>query len=158
MTSFPPKAWEARYLADWPTFSPSQPEVANLHITAMVAVRSVKIFIYIPNTKKLSYRKFRPLSIRPAEGHEGDFKFLVGSQDSIKIRISASSILPVGDMQKYTLSAEVLPDQLGLQTNSCSSKWMDVAALIHSQDVDVTDDEGEFANEAFLASIDKCKR
>jgi len=99
------------------------------------------------------------IQCRPAEGHEGEFKFLVGSQEeTLKVRINAASILPMGDMQKYTLSTEVHPDQLELQTNCCSSKWLDVVSLIHSQDIDVTDDEGEYVNEAFLASIDKCKR
>jgi len=61
-------------------------------------------------------------------------------------------------MKKYTLSTEVHPDQLGLQLNSCASKWLDVVNLIHSQDIDVFDDEGESVNEVFLESMDKCKR
>jgi len=99
------------------------------------------------------------MQCRPAEGREGEFKFLVGSQDEIiKVKVNAASILPVGDMKKFTLITEVQPDQLGLQTNCCSSKWLDIVSLIHSQDIDVIDDEGEYVNEAFLTSIEKCKR
>jgi len=95
---------------------------------------------------------------RPAEGHEGDFKFLVSSQDNIKILLNAYKILPMGDMKSYNLSMEIPTEQLALQPNSCCSKWSDVGSLVQSQDVDVLDSENEFATEAFLASLEKCRR
>jgi len=95
---------------------------------------------------------------RPADGHEGDFKLLVSSQDNIKILVNAYNILPMGDMRTYNLSMEIPTEQLVLQPNSCCSKWADVGNLVQSQDVDAVDSENEFVNEAFLASLEKCKR
>ncbi len=45
-----------------------------------------------------------------------------------------------------------------LEKNSVCSKWVDVVALIQSQDIDVVTEDGECVSEEFLASLERLKK
>lgn len=45
-----------------------------------------------------------------------------------------------------------------LEKNSVCSKWVDVVALIQSQDIDVVTEDGDCVSEEFLASLERLKK
>jgi hypothetical protein len=47
------------------------------------------------------------------------------------------------------------PSMVALQTNSTTSKWVDLLSLVQGQDVDVTDSTGDLVTDGFLSAVDK---
>jgi len=55
---------------------------------------------------------------------------------------------------RFTLSADFEPDsEIRLLNNSTTSKWADIKILVHTQDVDALDADGQIDNSAFLEAL-----
>jgi hypothetical protein len=52
--------------------------------------------------------------------------------------------------QKITLTETILFVQISIQQNSTCSAWIDTADLVQAQDLDVFDEDGNAAHEAYL--------
>jgi len=68
MSSFPPTAWEVRYLRDMDSMEATRHEDREVSMEALMAVR-------------------------PANGEEGAFRLTLAGADHIKIRLSVHEIL-----------------------------------------------------------------
>jgi hypothetical protein len=89
---------------------------------------------------------------------EGQFRVLLGGTDHINIRIQATSILPIPEMEPFQIIGQFKPGtQVSFQKNSTCSPWLDVAELVASQDLDIYDDTNEDAHVAFLEAVADAK-
>jgi hypothetical protein len=97
---------------------------------------------------------------RPAEGQEGNFRFVLTGSDLLEVRFRLADVLPY-DAEAFTNMELHGQFQLGaqvvLQANSAASKWHDVYELVHAQDMDATTLTDALANEDFLDAIDDLK-
>jgi hypothetical protein len=86
MTSFPPDSWECRLLPDFDTFTPAPPSHGGLHLTALMA-------------------------IRPADGLEGHYKFVLTGGEHLAVKIPVARILSLPVMADLELEGQFLPGQ-----------------------------------------------
>ena len=157
MSSFPPTAWEVRYLRDMDSMEATRHEDREVSMEALMAVR-------------------------PANGEEGAFRLTLAGADHIKIRISVYEILEheafrdayldiqleLGTQVNNTINKKhtyyrhkyTLFLQIRLEKNSVCSKWEDMVALVMSQDVDVVTREGdvEGMSERFLEAMETFRK
>jgi len=130
MSSFPPSKWEVRYLKDMDSFEGSPSENDDLTMEALMA-------------------------LRPSEGEEGNFKFVLAGPDNIKLSTPVNSILAGDEFKGMRIEAQMgIGDQLKLERNSVCTRWMDIVELVQSQDVEVVNDQGEDVSESFLALME----
>jgi hypothetical protein len=93
-------------------------------------------------------------TFRPAGGKEGQFRILLSGTDHINVSIPATSILPIPEMEMYTIVGQFKPGtQACLRKNSACSAWVDVGDLVASQDVDIHNPDGQDTHEAFLETL-----
>jgi hypothetical protein len=91
---------------------------------------------------------------RPASGKEGQFRLQLGGDDPVTIKIRATDILPIPEMEHYEIAGQFKPGtQIALQKNSACSGWFDLADLVALQDLEVTGPEGEDAHDNFLDAV-----
>jgi hypothetical protein len=89
---------------------------------------------------------------------EGQFRVLLGGTDHINVRIQATSILPIPEMEPFQILGQFKPGiQVCFQKNSTCSPWLDIAELVSSQDLDVYDAGNEDAHVAFLETVADAK-
>jgi hypothetical protein len=94
------------------------------------------------------------LNFRPSEGQEGQFRLLLTGTEHINVKIDATDILPIPEMEIYEISGQFRAGgQISLQKNSCCSAWIDIPGLVMSQDLDVTDKEGTDVHEQFVEDV-----
>jgi len=127
MSSFPPRNWQVRFLEDMDSMEGTVLEGREVSLEALLAVR-------------------------PSNGEEGTFRFILAGCKHLNLRFEASSIIQDSSLSNMWLELEV-GTQIKLEKNSVASKWSDIVELVSSQDVDVTNNEGEDNSEAFLAAM-----
>ena len=134
MSSFPPKDWEVRFLKDMDG------------LTAAPAIDD-----------GISMEAF--LAVRPADGEEGTFRFVLSGPDALRLYFPVNFILPAEQFTNMHVEAHFdLDEQIRLEKNSACSRWMDIAELVSSQDVDIVDNQGEIVSEQFLTILENYKR
>jgi hypothetical protein len=95
---------------------------------------------------------------RPADGKEGQFRFVLGGTEAVAVRIQATDILPIPEMEPFTIVGQFKPGiHIALQQNSTCSGWFDVADLVASQDLEVVVGDGEDGHEHFLEAVADCQ-
>jgi hypothetical protein len=73
----------------------------------------------------------------------------------VAVKMKAIDVLPIPEMEPFVISGQFKPGtQIVLQNNSTCSGWYDLADLVASQDLEVTDLDGEDAHEEFLEAIE----
>jgi len=94
MSSFPPKQWEVRYLADMDTLEGTLHEDRQISLEALLAVR-------------------------PSEGEEGAYRFTLAGPGQVKLRIPVTSVLENVLFQDMVLEIQM---ELGTQVKTSESK------------------------------------
>jgi len=130
MSSFPPSKWEVRFLKDMDTYEGSSNENHDLSMEALMA-------------------------LRPSEGEEGNFRFVLAGPNIMRLSTPVNSILAGEEFKGMRIEAQMgVGDQLKLEKNSVCTKWMDIVELVQSQDVEIVNDQGEDVSESFLALME----
>ena len=129
MSSFPPERWEVRFLKDMDSMEATAVEDKPVSMEALVAVR-------------------------PADGEEGAFRFILAGSEHIRLSIRVSEILPGPAFADATLELQMeLGTQIQMEKNSTCSRWVDLCELVHAQDLEVSNSKGEDISEAFLRDM-----
>ena len=127
MSSFPPKRWDVRFTSDMNTLT--------------VAFGSGG-----PNIKMEAF-----MAVKPASGEEGSFRFVLEGPEKISLKFNVQAVLPSGLFSSMVADAELhVGEHIKMQKNSCCSEWMDVAELVKSQDIRISNGLGEDVGEVFL--------
>ena len=90
MSSFPPKQWRVRFLADLDTMEGTVYEDRPISIEALMAVR-------------------------PSGGEEGAYRFTLAGPEHLKLRIKVSDVLDHGAFQGMYLDIQM---EIGTQVNT----------------------------------------
>ena len=134
MSSYPPSKWKVRYLKDMQTLACESTEEDAISMAAYLAVR-------------------------PSDGEEGSFRFVLHGPDNIKLKFPANRLLPGELFADMFIEAELkIGDQIQMERNSVCSAWVDIVDLVRSQDILVVDSSDEDVAVEFLAAIDAFKR
>jgi hypothetical protein len=134
MSSFPPKQWRVRYLEDLDSLTIEARTEDKISMEALLAVK-------------------------PAQGEEGAFRFVLAGCNHLGLSIPIYDILPIPSFKDWTLVAEwEVGTQVKLSKNSCTSEWIDLVELVSSSDVDVEDKEGENVSETFLEILEEYRK
>ena len=134
MSSYPPSKWKVRYLKDMQTLACESTEEDAISMAAYLAVR-------------------------PSDGEEGSFRFVLYGPDNIKLKFPANRLLPSELFANMFIEAELkIGDQIQMERNSVCSAWVDIVDLVRSQDILVVDSSDEDVAVEFLAAIDAFKR
>jgi len=129
MSSFPPRNWQVKFLEDMDSMEGTVLEGREVSLEALLAVR-------------------------PSNGEEGTFRFVLAGCKHLNLRFEASSIIQDSSLNNMWLELQLeVGTQIKLEKNSVASRWSDMVELVSSQDVDVTNNEGEDNSEAFLAAM-----
>ena len=89
--------------------------------------------------------------VKPAAGEEGSFRFVLDGPEKLNLKFNVQSVLPSGIFSDMVTEAELHVGQhIKMQKNSCCSEWMDVAELVRSQDIRISNRLGKDAGEEFL--------
>ena len=135
MSSFPPKRWDVRFTTDMNTLT--------------TAFRS----------GSLNIRMEAFLAVRPASGEEGSFRFVLDGPEKISLKFNIQAVLPSGLFSGMVAEAELhVREYIKMQKNSCCSEWMDVAELVKSQEIRVSNGLGEDIGEDFLHGLESYKK
>jgi hypothetical protein len=84
MATFPPESWECRFIQDFDAYTPAPPTSGRLHLTALMA-------------------------IRPAEGLEGHYKFMLTGVEHLQVKIPIARILSLPVLENLVLEGQFLP-------------------------------------------------
>jgi len=134
MSGFPPKKWHVRTLKDMDTMEGTSGESDDISMEALMA-------------------------IKPAEGEEGAFRFVLAGPDKVKLHFPISDILQDFIFSEMYIKAEMhIGQQILMEKNSVCSKWMDLVDLVNSQDVEVVDKNGADVSETFMEAMDNYKK
>ena len=135
MSSFPPRKWEVRFLRDMSSMACSDPEGdGEIKMEAFMAVK-------------------------PSGGQEGSFRFVLAGNKPVKLRFNVESVIPSKLFGGMVAEGELkIGDQIEMDKNSVCSKWMDIVALVQSQDISISNGLGEDAADAFLAAMEQYKK
>ena len=134
MSSFPPREWRVRYLKDMQNLACEAIEEDEISMAAYLAVR-------------------------PSEGEEGTYRFVLHGPDKIKFKFPVSKLLPSNLFEDMFIEAELaIGDQIKMERNSVCSAWVDIVELVRSQDVLVVDNNDDDIATEFLAAIDGYRR
>ena len=135
MSSFPPKRWDVRFTSDMNTLT--------------VAFGSGG-----PNIKMEAF-----MAVKPASGEEGSFRFVLEGPEKISLKFNVQAVLPSGLFSGMVADAELhVGEHIKMQKNSCCSEWMDVAELVKSQDIRISNGLGEDVGEDFLHGLESYKK
>ncbi len=72
--------------------------------------------------------------------------------------MKASEIIPLENLQQWTLFGQFPGKEFYFDQNRCTTRWLDVRELVASQDIDVTDAEGKLCNEEFIEALEKASK
>ena len=134
MSSFPPKKWDVRFLADMDNLDCTPMEDSSLTMEAYIAVR-------------------------PSGGEEGNFKLVLGGTEKLKFSFAISRLLPGEAFNNMRADIELWSGaEIKIEKNSVCSAWWDLGELVASQDVVVTDGKGVDRGEAFLTALQEYKK
>ena len=134
MSSFPPRKWDVRSLRDMDSLTCPEPEGNEINMEAYLA-------------------------IKPSAGEEGSFQFALAGGEPIRLKFNVEAVIPSGLFGGMKVEAELkIGDQIKMDKNSVCSQWMDVAALVQSQDITITDGLGEDAADDFLVALEAYKK
>jgi len=75
MLAFPPPSWDCRYLEDMDSYAVVEVPSKGVSLTTLLAAS-------------------------PADGSEGEFRFIISGSDPVGIRVQASHILPSSALSK----------------------------------------------------------
>lgn len=89
MSSFPPKEWQVRYLADMDTLTGDD-------ISAPVSLEAL-------------------MAVRPADGEEGTFRFILAGASKLKLSIPVQKVLPMEVFKGLNIELEM---ELGTQVGN----------------------------------------
>lgn len=99
------------------------------------------------------------LAVKPAAGEEGSFRFVLDGPEKLNLKFNVQSVMPSGVFGGMVAEAELHVGQhIKMQKNSCCSEWMDVAELVRSQDIRISNGLGEDAGEEFLHGLEDYKK
>ena len=99
------------------------------------------------------------LVVKPAAGEEGSFRFVLDGPEKLNLKFNVQSVLPSGIFSDMVAEAELHVGQhIKMQKNSCCSEWMDVAELVRSQDIRISNRLGKDAGEEFLHGMESYKK
>jgi len=133
MSSFPPLRWQVRYLKDMDTLVGTAPDDGEISMEAILAVQ-------------------------PSGGEEGSFRFTLAGSSHLHLKFEVTSIIQDDSLAGLSMELQMeLGTQIKLEKNSVTSAWSDMVELVNSQDVDVTDAEGEDRGELFLSAVAKIR-
>ena len=141
MTSFPPKRWDVRFTKDIDTLTCS----------------SASAF----GSRGLGISMEAFLVVKPAAGEEGSFRFVLDGPEKLNLKFNVQSVLPNanGIFSDMVTEAELHVGQhIKMQKNSCCSEWMDVAELVRSQDIRISNRLGKDTGEEFLHGMESYKK
>ena len=97
--------------------------------------------------------------VKPAAGEEGSFRFVLDGPEKLNLKFNVQSVLPSGIFSDMVAEAELHVGQhIKMQKNSCCSEWMDVAELVRSQDIRISNRLGKDAGEEFLHGMESYKK
>ena len=135
MSSFPPRKWEVRFLRDMNSMACSDPDRED----------EIKMEAF--------------MTIKPSGGQEGSFRFVLSGNKPVKLRFNVESVIPNKLFGGMVPEGELkIGDQIEMDKNSVCSKWMDIVALVQSQDISISNGLGEDAADAFLAALEEYKK
>ena len=135
MSSFPSRKWEVRFLQDMNSMACSDPDRED----------------------KIKMEAF--MAIKPSGGQEGSFRFVLSGNKPVKLRFNVESVIPSKLFGGMVTEGELkIGDQIEMDKNSVCSKWMDIVALVQSQDISISNGLGEDAADAFLAALEEYKK
>lgn len=134
MSSFPPANWEVRFLRDMDTMSAEQGDPDDINMEAYLA-------------------------IRPADGEEGHFRFVLSGPRDLRLFFPVTKVLPEEKFSGMNVEAHFdTEDMIQLEKNSACSNWIDIADMVSSQDADIVNNQGEIVSEQFLALLEGYKK
>ena len=97
--------------------------------------------------------------VKPAAGEEGSFRFVLDGPEKLNLKFNVQSVLPNGIFSDMVTEAELHVGQhIKMQKNSCCSEWMDVAELVRSQDIRISNRLGKDTGEEFLHGMESYKK
>jgi hypothetical protein len=109
-----------------------------------------------PNNCKLTLAAL--LAVKPAGPMEGSFRFVLAGTEDLVVKLPVTSFIPHKAMEEFHVIGQFQPGaQIIVQPNAAASPWVDFRDLVAAQDVDVHDETGELASEAFLNALDRNK-
>jgi hypothetical protein len=107
MSSFPPPAWEVRFLEDLDTFEPTFPASWKLGVAALLVVK-------------------------PASGTDGVFRLVLGGSQHVDVKVTAEEVFGHPAMAGYELRGQFQPGPtIKMAPNSTTSVWMDVKERVY---------------------------
>jgi hypothetical protein len=107
MSSFPPPAWEVRFLEDLDTFEPTFPASWKLGVAALLVVK-------------------------PASGTDGAFRLVLGGSQHVDVKVTAEEVFGHPAMAGYELRGRFQPGPtIKMAPNSTTSVWMDVKERVY---------------------------
>ncbi len=129
MATFPPPSWEFRPLEDMDRMEATPRDSSGFSMQALLAVA-------------------------PARGLEGNYAYLIASRGQQELRVPVLSIIADKRFENMYIEAQMeLGTQVMLAKNSSCSDWLDIYELAQSQDVEVTNCQGQPITEAFIQAI-----
>ena len=85
------------------------------------------------------------MAVKPASGEEGSFRFVLDGPKKISLKFNVQAVLP-----SLVAEAELhVGEHIKMQKNSCCSEWMDVAELVKSKDIRISNGLGKDVGEDF---------
>ena len=133
MSSFPPRKWEVRFLKDMDSLSCPVPEDNEIKMEAFLA-------------------------IKPSGGEEGSFRFVLAGKEAVKLKFNLESVIPCSLFVGMVVEAELnIGDQIRMDKNSVCSQWIDIVALVQSQDISISNGLEEDAADDFLTALETYK-
>ena len=133
MSSFPPRKWEVRFLKDMDSLSCPVPEDNEINMEVFLA-------------------------IKPSGGEEGSFRFVLAGKEAVKLKFNLESVIPCSLFGGMVVEAELnIGDQIRMDKNSVCSQWIDIVALVQSQDISISNGLGEDAADDFLTALETYK-
>ena len=116
MSSYPPSKWKVRYLRDMQTLACESTEEDAISMAAYLAVR-------------------------PSDGEEGSFRFVLHGPDNIKLKFPANRLLPSELFDNMFIEAELkIGDQIQMERNSVAVEFL---AAIDAFKRDLTESTGK---------------
>lgn len=134
MSSFPPEKWQIRFLKDMDSMTTAPGEEGEVSMEALMA-------------------------IKPSQGEEGSFRFVLAGKEHIKISIMVQEVLQDPAFKDISLEMQLeVGTQIVLEKNSTCSKWIDLVELVQSQDIDAQNRKGENVSEDFLEIMENHRK
>ena len=129
MSEFPPPSWSVRFLQDMENLECSLQDESSLTMEAFAA-------------------------IRPAGGQEGNFRFVLGGPQMLRLSFPISKVLAGPAFKDMVAEIEMKPgEQIKMSRNSACSIWWDFEDLVSSLDAVVTNGKGRDMGDEFLTAI-----